>query len=342
MTVTATRLESVLGECSALIDELYSRCRESYPNYKVTKEEFVSSLRAGAEKYLVRSTESIQGDELRNFLNELQINDLYLAIACAKGDEAAWWDFDSGYRRYIERVARHLAKAENLADEIVDLVYTELYGTRVVEGVRQSKFASFSGRGTLKGWLRAIVWHALVDMHRARQDEISIDEWTETGGESTDRPGWRAETHMTDRVMVEEITRDRYKEIAQRSLNISFGKLEDHEKLLLLYYHVEGLRLREIARLVEEPQSPLRSWFQRQSRQRKSAPASRVHESTVMRWLEKVYVRILESFGEQLKDAGLNPEEMEICTRLASEDLAINNLRTEKDSSTPLGKSKGI
>ena len=41
----------------------------------------------------------------------------------------------------------------------------------------------------------------------------------------------------------------------------SMSALADHEKLLLLYYHVEGLKLREIARLVEESASPLRRWL---------------------------------------------------------------------------------
>ncbi|MEJ7618180.1 MAG: hypothetical protein WKF30_14725 [Pyrinomonadaceae bacterium] len=64
-----------------------------------------------------------------------------------EGRRAAWWDFDAGYRRYIERIARHLASAETQADEVIDLVYTELYGTRLVEGVRQSKFTTYMGRG---------------------------------------------------------------------------------------------------------------------------------------------------------------------------------------------------
>jgi hypothetical protein len=92
---------------------------------------------------------------------------------------------------------------------------------------------------------------------------------------------------------------------------------------LLLYYHVENLKLREIARLVENEGSPLRGWFQRRSQAREKNPAGRIHESTIMRWLEKSYAKILELFRMELTDrGGMRPEEVDICMELATEDLA--------------------
>jgi hypothetical protein len=112
------------------------------------------------------------------------------------------------------------------------------------------------------------------------------------------------------------------------ALDKALATLDDHEKLLLLYYHVEGLKLREIARLVEEPASPLRRWFQRQSKRRVSDPDSRVHESTVMRWLEKVYGKVLERFRSELEEqSGLSATEIELCIEMATEDLAPEDVR---------------
>ena len=70
-----------------------------------------------------------------------------------------------------------------MREEVVDTVYVELYGTRVVDGERVSKFATYSGRGSLRGWLRTVIWHSLVDLHRASHDEVSLDEMTENVGE---------------------------------------------------------------------------------------------------------------------------------------------------------------
>ncbi|HVG39767.1 MAG TPA: hypothetical protein VM870_10790 [Pyrinomonadaceae bacterium] len=322
-----TSLESMFAAVVTDVDALFERCHSAAPNYKVTREEFTGAVRGAAEKYLGSRADELTIGELRQFANELQTTDLYLALACAKGDERAWWDFDARYRRYIERIARHLASAETDAEEVIDVVYTELYGTRLVEGVRQSKFTTYSGRGSLHGWLRVIVWHAIVDAHRARHDEISIDDWSESGGEAETRPGWTASAGHSEHTILDGMARERYRKLAAGALDAAFAELEDHEKLLLLYYHVENMKLREIARLVEDTNSPLRMWFQRQSKRRLAVPDSRVHESTVMRWLEKVYGKVSARFRSRLVEEGaLRAEEIELCMDIASEDLASERI----------------
>lgn len=331
-------------DCAADIDALYARCNEVAPNYGISPEDFHVVVRGAIDKYLVDHVNGSapSADQIRQFLGELQVSDLYLALACARGSEHAWWEFDQSYRRYIERIARHLASVEVDAEEVIDSVYVELYGTRVVGDVRQSKFATYTGRGTLRGWLRTVVWHAVIDMHRARHDEISIDDWSESGGEAHDRPGWRAEARGGEGAMVDRIARERYASVTVAALDASLATLDDHEKLLLLYYHVEGLKLREIARLVEEPASPLRRWFQRQSKRRTSAPESRVHESTIMRWLEKVYGKVLNRFRAELeKKGGLSPEEIEMCIEMATDDLAPEDVRRHLTDVSDEGLSKG-
>jgi len=340
-----------MSACAEDIGMLYTRCAEAAPNYGISAEDFSVAVRVAVDKYLVGPTAQEAGggvspsvEDLRQFIGELQSTDLYLALSCARGNEHAWWDFDREYRQYIERIARHLASAANEAEEVMDSVYVELYGTRVVEGVRLSKFATYTGRGSLRGWLRTVVWHAVVDLHRARHDEISIDDWSEKGGETHDRPGWRAEARGGEGAMLEGIVRERYRKATVTALDNALAELDDHEKLLLLYYHVEGLKLREIARLVEEPVSPLRRWFQRQSKRRTSAPEARVHESTVMRWLEKVYSKVLQSFRAQLQErGGLKGEEVALCIEMATEDLAPEDIRRHlmDISAENLGKDEG-
>ncbi len=325
------------------MNALYERCREAAPNYGISLSDFTTALRMAVDKYLVdhANGDTPSTDQVKQFLTELQSTDLFLALACANGNENAWWDFDQGYRRYIERIARHLASAETHAEEVIDFVYVELYGTRVVADVRQSKFATYTGRGTLRGWLRTVVWHAVIDMHRARHDEISIDDWSEGGGETLDRPGWRAESRGGEGAMLDRIARERFQTATVAALDESFATLDDHEKLLLLYYHVENLKLREIARLVEEPTSPLRRWFQRQSKRRVSSPEARVHESTVMRWLERVYGKILERFRNRLVEKDkLTPAEIEMCVEMATEDMASEDVRRHLTDATDDNLSK--
>ncbi|HMF57053.1 MAG TPA: sigma-70 family RNA polymerase sigma factor [Pyrinomonadaceae bacterium] len=339
-------LQRTISECATDIEALYRRCLSTAPNYGVTLEDFTTAIRAAVNKYLGQSDVDVPTAETaRSFIGELQTTDLYLALACSRGNEHAWWEFDQSYRRYIERVARHLASADTSAEEVIDSVYVELYGTRVVDGVRQSKFATYTGRGTLRGWLRTVVWHAVIDLHRASHDEVSIEDWSEAGGEARARPGSRERSREgSETAAIDRITRDRYAAATAEALDESLQSLGDHEKLLLLYYHVENLKLREIARLVEVPTSPLRRWFQRQSKRRLSTPESRVHESTIMRWLEKVYEKIQKAFRDVLQGRhGLSDAEVDICTELATGDLAREDVRNNLGDSgaTVLSKGRG-
>ena len=307
----------------AMIADIYAKCHENAPNFGISTEAFSASLNKTTAKYLVAaSPDPLNESELREFLEQLQADDLFMALACSAGNERAWWEFDHQHRSYMERVARHLAKTDIDAQEVIDSVYVELYGTRIVDGERVSKFATYSGRGSLRGWLRTVIWHSVVDLHRASHDEVSLDEMTENIGEGATHATFAAAPSGGEDAAFDELTRNRYRTATVSSLNNAFGSLDDHERLLLMYYHVDNLKLREISRLVENESSPLRGWFQRKS-QTRDQPGSKIHESTVMRWLEKSYAKVLQLFRDELTNVhNLKKEEIEICLGLATQDLA--------------------
>ena len=197
-----------LGSCGPDIDAIQSSCAASCPDFGLTAADFRAAIGAAADKYLIGFApreEAPSVDEIREFVGELQHSDLYLALACERGNDHAWQQFDRDYRPFIERLARHLARTGSDADEVIDSVYAELFGTKIVDGARQSKFKSYTGRGTLRGWLRAVVTNAVVDLYRGRQSEISLDNWSESGGDrygllnsiltKLQREGWQ---HKTD------------------------------------------------------------------------------------------------------------------------------------------------
>jgi RNA polymerase sigma-70 factor (ECF subfamily) len=328
MSSDTSQIQNVLKSAEAEISALFDKCVENAPNFGVRKDCFVESIENTIAKYLApASPQPLTHGDIAEFLAQLQADELFMAIACAKGSERAWWEFDQQHRSYMERVARHLAKTEVDAQEVIDQVYVELYGTRVVDGERQSKFSTYSGRGSLRGWLRTVIWHSIVDLHRAGHDEVSLDELTETVGEGAAQASFAEAPTGGEDAMIDHITRERYRKTTLSAIGNAFSSLDPHEKLLLLYYHVEGMKLREISRLVENEASPLRGWFQRRSASREKNPSSRIHESTVMRWLEKCYERVLEVFKSELTAKhGMKPEEIEICMDLALQDLAGGNI----------------
>jgi RNA polymerase sigma-70 factor len=327
MITEATQQSELPKECESVMEEIFNRCAENAPNYGVRLECFKESLQKTARKYIFNSPTPISTEELNDFLRQIQAEDLFLALACANGSERAWWEFDQQHRSYLERVARHLASTDIDAQEVVDTVYVELYGTRVVDGERVSKFSTYSGRGSLRGWLRTVIWHSLVDLHRASHDEVSLDEMTENVGEGFTHASFAEASLGGEDEMIDQIAKQRYKKATVSAIETAFASLDNHEKLLLLYYHVENLKLREIARMVESQSSPLRDWFQRKSPTREKNPESRIHESTIMRWLEKSYAKVLQLFRTELRAKHeLREDEIEICMELATQDLAGRNL----------------
>ena len=328
MSPEITQHEHLLVECEGVMQEIFTHCTENAPNFGVQADCFKESLQRTVRKYLFSNASiPLSVKEVKTFLREIQANDLFMALACANGNERSWWEFDQHHRVYLERIARHLASSEANAQEVVDTVYVELYGTRVIDGARVSKFSTYSGRGSLRGWLRTVVWHSLVDLHRTSHDEVSLDEMTENIGEGYTQASFAEPSLGGEGEMIDHLTRERYRKTTLAAIENAFADLDNHEKLLLMYYHVENLKLREIAKLVECPTSQLRDWFQRKSAQRDSNPEMRIHESTVMRWLEKTYGKVLKTFrAELLANIGLKEEELDICMEIATQDLASPNL----------------
>jgi RNA polymerase sigma-70 factor len=318
-----------LGLCADLLAESHARCARAYPGFEVPFEEFRDAVRAAALKHLIEypgrdAKPSLE--DLKRFIAELKLDDLYLGLGCLRGDERAWWEFDRQHRSFIERLTRHLVNSNIDADEVIDAVSVELFGTKIIDGVRQSKLRTYTGRGTLQGWLRVIITHAAADLHRKAKVEAPAEDLAAASDKLIAQGIWTAEESMLTNMM-----RNRYRSATVAALDGALAALDDYETLLLLYYHVEGLKLREIARIVEEPGSPIRRWFAR-----RNSPQSRVHESTVMRWLDKVYKKILDRFKSELAGKhGLKPEEIEICRAIAAEDPAQSiNISTSSKSAT--------
>ena len=67
------------------------------------------------------------------------------------------------------------------ARELADSLYADLYGTRTADGRRISKLNSFTGRGSLEGWLRAVLAQEYVNRFRRQQRLVSLEEQVEAG-----------------------------------------------------------------------------------------------------------------------------------------------------------------
>jgi RNA polymerase sigma-70 factor (ECF subfamily) len=110
------------------------------------------------------------------FLRSLHLVELALSHGCALGRDAAWAIFLSRYRAFLVQAAKSITGSATLGQDLADSLYAELYGLRCVEGERRSPLASYSGRGSLQGWLRTTLVQRFRDHHRSTHRETPLDE----------------------------------------------------------------------------------------------------------------------------------------------------------------------
>lgn len=109
------------------------------------------------------------------FFRALRLPDLALAQACALGREAAWERFLILYRAPITQAAIAITGSPTLGHDLADSLYSELFGITEHNGQRRSPLASYSGRGSLLGWLRTILAQRHIDHHRRTYRETPLD-----------------------------------------------------------------------------------------------------------------------------------------------------------------------
>lgn len=109
------------------------------------------------------------------FFRSLRLSEFALAHACALGREIAWQRFVGLYRVSLTHAAIAITGSATLGHDLADSLYSELYGLRQVDGQRRSPLASYSGRGSLLGWLRTTLAQRHIDYHRRTHRETPLD-----------------------------------------------------------------------------------------------------------------------------------------------------------------------
>jgi RNA polymerase sigma-70 factor (ECF subfamily) len=283
--------------------------------YGVTEKEFAERLaailaRGNNSSQSRASREANDEDSVSQSISNLKAGELCLAIACEKGDEAAWRAFDSEYRHAMQGAARALTKDEAEAEDLIQFVFGELYGVRLDGERRLSKLAHYSGRGSLGGWLRAVVYQAFIDRKRQSSRFEQVEEVAEF-----DRLANEAAAHVNGRLSApisqpDDIEDARLRQATEEAMTQAFAEVEARDRLLLNYYYFDDLTLREIGLMMG------------------------VHEATISRWLAKAQREVRRKTEEILQRGyGLRRAEVAECLQIAARaELDVRRLIVEVKS----------
>jgi RNA polymerase sigma-70 factor len=225
-------------------------------------------------------------EQMAALLAAIRTKDLALALGCAGGNEAAWDTFCAQFRPALYDSARSLVHDEARARELADSLLAELYGLEKTEAGRNSRFAYFHGRSSLKTWLRAVLYQKFVDEYRRESRLAPL-------GEGIAEPPARQGS-----VSAEDDRR--YADCLGEAVEAALADLRPPDKLLLSYYYVQELTLKEIGRLRGE------------------------HEATISRHLEAMRKRLRARIENHLRKVKkLSALEVEQCLDFASRGVSV-------------------
>jgi RNA polymerase sigma-70 factor (ECF subfamily) len=201
-------------------------------------------VEAGLAKYLFRDEDPPQMADVKSFINELRADDLCLIIACERGDEKAWEDLVTQFDATVRSAARKIAGNNEDADDLASSIWAELYGLRTdADGNRKSKLGYYSGRGSLGGWLRAVVSQLAIDQFRKQSKLVQVEEDRDLEILVNDAsPERAAELDPENRLTEKSSTRD-----ISAALSAAMAELPAEDRLILKLYYFDDLKLNEIA-----------------------------------------------------------------------------------------------
>jgi len=258
--------------------------------YGVSDDEFATTVAAVVAKYLFGKAEARPSrSDVRSFLESLHSGDLVIAIACARGNEEAWEEFVREHGAYAKQCARQLAFRyrwpDSAEDDLVESLWGDLFGLRSESG-RASKFGAYAGLGSLRGWLRAVLYQIAVDRHRGIRESVPIED---------------VEHRVVSRRSESGPLSDRYTSAAREALTTALSELDSERKLILSYYYFDELTLKQIGELYG------------------------VHEATASRWVARAQSEVRKSVERILKrQFGFNSAQIEASLASAAKAEGLN------------------
>jgi RNA polymerase sigma-70 factor (ECF subfamily) len=216
-----------LDPSPVLVDELWTQANAE--TLALTRAEFAQILASIGIKLNHNLPPGATPDTTQKtaFYRGLHLAELALAHACALGREPAWQRFLSLHRATLIQAAVGITGSSSLGEELADSLYAELYGLREQDGQRRSPLASYTGRGSLAGWLRTTLVQRFRDHHRRTHREAPLE------GVDTPAPAATVTAETT---------------ALTRAVASTLQELDPEDRFLLAAYYLDRQTLLQIAR----------------------------------------------------------------------------------------------
>jgi RNA polymerase sigma-70 factor (ECF subfamily) len=279
------------------VADLYTKSKAA--EFGLAPEQFAAIL----DEVVAKGAPAASQKQKEDFCSRLYVEELVLTRMCAVGNERAWEVFMLRFREKLYDVARQITREDSAGRELADSVYADLYGTRTRDGERVCKLNSYSGRGSLEGWLRTVLAQEYVNRYRRQRKLVSLDEESEEGTQYA-APVALPVTPLDTRL--------------ERATDDALRSLSAEDRFVLASYFLDQRTLAQIARALS------------------------VHESTISRKVEKLTKAVRKQVLKNLMQQGMGRRQAEEALSADVRDVSLNiRASLAQDSVPPAFSEKG-
>jgi RNA polymerase sigma-70 factor, ECF subfamily len=266
------------SDLAAALEAAIARAHRAYPKISVPPPAFAAFLGNALQRSDAPSaTEAVE---------ELPIEDLYLACALGRGDPFALVEFQRTLNPVLRRTARGIDPDRHFVDEVTQRAQIRML---VGENGSAPRILAYDGRGPLKNWLIGSALWLARDLKRVAGRPM------ESGGELQllDLPASEVPAELSH-------LRSQQGPVVERAFREALAALDVKERNILRMHFVEGVGISAIGKLHQ------------------------VHRSTVSRWVVEARTRILEAVTSRLKaELSLTPSDLRSLIRMFRSNLQL-------------------
>lgn len=223
-------------EDEAQLQQAFEAARATYPGLSGAPADFFRYL---GSRY--------PGPDVGEYLDQINVAELYLAWACIWGDRRALSIFDRSYLPEVRAGASRLRCAEDELDDITQEVRRRLLAPRP-DG--PPRLATLTARGDLRALIRLMALRAGISLRRQHGRELPADDHI-------------LEVAGSDGSPAVEFLKQEHRELFGRALERALARLEPRTRSALKLHSIEGVPLAKVATMYRVDRSTVTRWIQR-------------------------------------------------------------------------------
>jgi RNA polymerase sigma-70 factor, ECF subfamily len=253
-----------LGAVEARLLEIVAQGEAAWPGLSALSQQAVGA--ALGERFL-RKPEA----DVAAWLARVHPADLYLALGCADGADAAITAFERTYRPDIERLIARYQGPELSGEDLWQTLREKLF---VSSAQRRGRIHDYTGIGFLQNWLRVMASRTFIDALRAASaatQRSRTEPLNEQSLMSLDIPAGAVEPEL-------DFLKQEYRVHFKEAFAAALKSLTSHERNLLRQHLIAGLSMAQIGALFQ------------------------VHTSTISRQIGRAREALLERTRDEMRE----------------------------------------